>query len=351
MKTTEGKVVKILYVHPYNNYTGSTKVIADKLKSEYEDLSTVTVVTDTSQEGFLSGLGINLINVPIIKYNERAVPLISQIVWIIVGFIKVLYYAGKFDYVYINTILPGFAAIAARLRGKKVIYHIHEKWTKHNYKSLFGEFVLKHIKAHHIFVSKYLQAQYPDIYSDYDEIIYNKLGKDFCERVEVVPYEKHKRNRLIMLASLNKFKGIDIFVELARLLPSYYFTLIISDTKEKIDAYFNNIKLSNLRILSRQNNIHPFLKESDILLNLSNPHLWVETFGMTILEGMMYGLPAIVPNVGGPTEIIENGVNGYCIDVADVKSVVDTITRCCGEEEYSKLYTNALLLSKKYIQL
>lgn len=71
---------RTLYVHPYNNYTGSTKVIADVLKAKYTDLSQVTVITDTSQKGFLSDLGLNLINVPILKHNNKAIPVISQIV-------------------------------------------------------------------------------------------------------------------------------------------------------------------------------------------------------------------------------------------------------------------------------
>ena len=85
-------VKKILYVHPYNNYTGSTKVMADILKAKYDDLTKVTVMTEASQDGFLSSLGLNLINVPIIKYKGRAVPVLSQIVWIFVGFFKVLFY-------------------------------------------------------------------------------------------------------------------------------------------------------------------------------------------------------------------------------------------------------------------
>lgn len=333
---------RILYVHPYNNYTGSTKVIADVLKSRYEDLSGVTIMTDTSQDGFLSGLGVNLVDIPIIKHKGRAVPILSQIVWIILGFFKVLYYSARFDCVYINTILPCFAAIAARSRGKKVIYHIHEKWTVPNFKSRFSEFVLRHINAHHIFVSKYLQNQYPEIYSPIDEICYNKLSQDFLKKAEVTPIEIHSRNRAIMLASLNKMKGIDMFMNVANRMPDFRFTLIISSPMRMIEEYFGNNIPSNVRLLPRQNNIHPYLKDSDFILNLSNPFLCVETFGLTIIEGMSYGLPAIVPNAGGPVEIIKNGVNGYNIDVTNILEIVDTLRKCSSEEEYSRLYTNAL---------
>lgn len=344
-----GSVNRILYVHPYNNYTGSTKVMADVLKAKYSDLSQVTVITDTSQVGFLSGLGLNLINVPIVKHNNRAIPVISQIIWLIVGFFKTFYLCKKFDCVYINTILPGYAAIAARLRRKNVIYHIHEKWIVPNYKSRFGEFILKHIKAHHIFVSEYLKNQYLDICSDTDMVCYNKLGADFIEKVELQPIERHSRNRVIMMSSLNKFKGIDKLLEVAYLLPQFKFTLIISTSKEKIEEYFEGRIPFNVTVLPRQNNVHPFLKNSDFILNLSNPRFCVETFGLTIIEGMAYGLPAIVPNVGGPIEIVENGKTGYIIDVTNEREIASALQKCAEPNIYNQMYENSLRLLNRFI--
>ena len=340
---------KVLYVHPYNNYTGSTKVMADILKDKYTDLTKVTIVTEASQYGFLSGLGLNIINVPIIKYNGRAIPVLSQIVWIIVGFFKVLFYCGSYDCVYINTILPGFAAVAARLRGKDVTYHIHEKWIVPNYKSRFGEFILNRTKAHHIFVSKYLQDQYPRIYSESDEICYNKLGSDYLDKVELQPLENHKRNRVIMLASLNKFKGIDKLLEVADLLPDFQFTMIISSPKNMVDNYFKNRIPINVSILPRQNNIHPYYKNADFVMNLSDPALCIETFGLTIIEGMAYGLPAIVPNVGGPAEIVLNGVNGYTVDVTNTQEIVCALKKCSEPHLYSMLFQNTLRTLEKFI--
>lgn len=340
---------RTLYVHPYNNYTGSTKVIADVLKAKYTDLSQVTVITDTSQNGFLSGLGLNLINVPILKHNNKAIPVISQIVWIIYGFFKVLHLCSRFDCVYINTILPGFAAIAARMLGKDVIYHIHEKWVVPNYKSRFGEYILKHVKAHHIFVSEYLKKQYLNILSESDEVCYNKLGADFLKNVELQPLEKHSRDRVIMLASLNKSKGIDKFIEVAHLLPHFKFTLIISTTIDKIKEYIVDKIPPNVIILPRQDNVHPYLKDSDFVLNLSNPNLMVETFGLTIIEGMAYGLPAIVPNVGGPIEIVKNGINGLIVDVTNEQEIADALLKCAESETYSQMYLNSLRLLNRFI--
>lgn len=65
-------------------------------------------------------------------------------------------------------------------------------------------------------------------------------------------------------------------------------------------------------------NTHPFYQEASIILNLSDVNLWVETFGLTILEGMAYQLPAIVPPVGGVIELVEENKNGFLIDSKDI---------------------------------
>ena len=79
------------------------------------------------------------------------------------------------------------------------------------------------------------------------------------------------------------------------------------------------------------------------MLNLSNPFVWVETFGMTILEAMAYGVPSIVPNVGGPIELIEDGYNGFCVDVTDAKVVVEKIKEVLESDNYMRFADNAMI--------
>ncbi|MFR1750507.1 MAG: glycosyltransferase [Parabacteroides distasonis] len=79
--------------------------------------------------------------------------------------------------------------------------------------------------------------------------------------------------------------------------------------------------MDNLRIVSRQNDVTPFYNEASIVLNLSDKQRFVETFGLTALEAMSAGLPVIVPTEGGIAEIVEDGANGYKIDVQDLDRI------------------------------
>jgi glycosyltransferase involved in cell wall biosynthesis len=46
----------------------------------------------------------------------------------------------------------------------------------------------------------------------------------------------------------------------------------------------------------------------------------MDTFGMAVLEAQAAGLPAIVSDIGGPQEIVDNGRTGYILSLAEPKA-------------------------------
>lgn len=92
-----------------------------------------------------------------------------------------------------------------------------------------------------------------------------------------------------------------------------------------------------------------FYARASLVLNLTNPRLAIETFGLTPLEAMAAGLPVIVPPVGGIAELVQAGVNGYCIDVACVDAIASHINTVLGDAAlYRRLSAAALRLSQRY---
>ena len=45
---------------------------------------------------------------------------------------------------------------------------------------------------------------------------------------------------------------------------------------------------------------------------LIHPCRYLEPFGMVLIEALACGTPVITCDWGGPSEIVENGVTGYC---------------------------------------
>src|SRR5690606_29871348 len=84
------------------------------------------------------------------------------------------------------------------------------------------------------------------------------------------------------------------------------------------DRYLHPGKLPpNIELHSQTDEVERFYSRADVLLNLSRVDQWVETFGLTIVEGMAFGLPVIVPPVGGPAEIVSHSVEGWLVDSRD----------------------------------
>jgi glycogen(starch) synthase len=54
---------------------------------------------------------------------------------------------------------------------------------------------------------------------------------------------------------------------------------------------------------------------------------WYEPFGMVILEGMLYGLPIVAAEVGGPAEILEHGRTGLLCPPKDAGALADAILK------------------------
>ena len=341
---------RVLFFHPCNDFTGSTRVLANIIESDYS-MQKVNVITINNKKGFLSLLdNVDIINIYIPNFRGKNIPLITSVVWRLHALILAMFYGLKFDTFYINTILPYYATIIAKLYGKKIVYHVHEKFIYRSLKIRIAEYIFNHVSAKRIYVSKYLSMQYRSK-ANCDEIIrYNTLPHSFLSKLEIVPIEFRKRNSIIMIASLTKAKGIFTFIDVAKELPCCTFRLILSADMDSIKKYLSGFYMpDNLEIIPAQQDIHSFLKLSDLILNLSNPQLSVETFGMKILEAMAYGIPAIVPNVGGPLELIENGYNGYCIDVTKIDAIKQAITLALDKDNYNRLAINSLNHLKNFI--
>lgn len=106
---------------------------------------------------------------------------------------------------------------------------------------------------------------------------------------------------------------------------------------------------NNIKILSRQTDVSTFYNKASVVLNLSDKRQFVETFGLTALEAMSTGLPVIVPTEGGIAEMVEDGVNGYKMDVQELDEIESIITKMLTDRDlYRRLSEGAMSLSARF---
>ena len=127
-------------------------------------------------------------------------------------------------------------------------------------------------------------------------------------------------------------------MKLAEANPNLHFELVINAGKRKLSEYFGSRKIaSNISIFPKQNNVHPFYQKADVVLNLTRVDLANETFGLTVIEAMAYGLPVIVPPIGGIAELVQEGVNGFKVDSRNTAELSKKLNEIFEPEIYKNM--------------
>jgi len=60
---------------------------------------------------------------------------------------------------------------------------------------------------------------------------------------------------------------------------------------------------------------------------------WYEPFGMVVLEGMLYGLPVVAANVGGPAEILHDGCTGLLFQARDAEALANKLIELVSDPD------------------
>lgn len=341
---------KIVFITFLNDYSGSPKMLSIIVENFIKKKYQVEVITNRSN-GHLSNIKAakySYVHYKYIKSNN----ILTSIYFILAQielFFKVLFKKSANTIFYINTITPIGAVWACKLSKKKYIYHVHEDMNLK--KSLYALYRFTYIQCNtkSIFVSNYL-AKNVKYCHDY-KVIYNCLDDHFIKQAnKYIQLDFSKRHTILLISSLRKYKGIYTFLELAKNLVQYQFEMVLSSSQIEVNEFIRSIDISdNVKIYSISTNLHPYYRRAKILLSLTNPKYCIESFGLTILEAMSYGIPAIVPNIGGPTELIHSGENGFCIDVTNLKMIQEYVILLMGNYQlYSSFANSALQESKKY---
>lgn len=318
---------RLVCFHLFNDFSGSPKVLQMVLRGLAEKGMRIDLITSKG-EGALSDLSKwkNVkTNTYAYRFSDNPVVTMARYFGVqLYTFGFALRYALKKDTTfYVNTILPVGAALAGRLTGKRVVYHYHENaFAKGAFYKLLTR-AMQALASEIICVSAY-QRSFLKREKNVN-VVPNAVPAAFVARLCPNPQEAFERKRVLMLGSLKLYKSPLEFMELARRLPQFSFELVVNDTQKNIDRFMkkHQITLSgNLTVYPRQDDVVPFYNRASVVLNLSDKHQFIETFGLTALEAMSAALPVIVPTEGGIAEMVEDGVNGYKIDVQELERII-----------------------------
>ena len=344
---------KIVCFHLFNDFSGSPKVLRVVLQGLLDDGFDIDLYS-SSTPGVLNKLNSSKGRLDFYKYKYSYSPhkiiTLFRFAWTQIRlFFKALHYSKKDNLVfYINTLLPVGAALAGKMKGINVVYHYHENAYIKGKAYRFLSFLMQKLADDIICVSHYQRSFLKR--ENHVTVIPNALGLNLHRSLKPHIEKGYENKNILMLSSLKGYKGTDKFIEMAASMPEYNFTIVVNDEEQHIERYLKHYTLSNnITFYPRQNKVADFYNKASLVVNLSDKFRFVETFGLTALEAMTAALPIIVPTVGGIAEMVEDGVNGYKIDVQNLDKIESTIREVLSDRDlYFHLSNNALEFSKKY---
>lgn len=183
------------------------------------------------------------------------------------------------------------------------------------------------------------------------EVIYNGVDTETFKPTSSNLREKYNlQNKKVILGVSpiwNKNKGIEEVLSLSKKLQEDQIIVLIGKCKEKTLP-------SNVLALGRTNNreeLAMWYSLADVYVCFSK----IETFGMTIIEALSCGTPAIVFNSTAMPELIKDGVGFVVEDTDNLNEKIQILVASEKEtekiREYAKRQFSKEIYLKKYFNL
>ena len=229
----------------------------------------------------------------------------------------------KITIVYSNTINALYGPIAAKLIGVRSVWHIHEVKPKKVFLTKMAGVIINLFSSEAIFNSYATMRAFSKRSLSNWHVVYNGIeiknycGVKDCAADFIIGFagqmvENKQPTRFLHAFSEAKKQIANIQGIMAgdgSLLPKI--RLLAKDLAIADDIIFTGY-LTDLA---------PFYATIDVLV-LTSDH---EAFGRVIAEAMSYGRTVIAANVGGVSEVVDDGNTGYLVPADDINAYTEKI--------------------------
>ncbi|MBO5832086.1 MAG: glycosyltransferase [Alistipes sp.] len=134
---------------------------------------------------------------------------------------------------------------------------------------------------------------------------YNGISRPETANLQDIAELSRYDKVVLSIARVSDPKRPDLFIDVARRLPQYGFVWI--GNLEEVTEY--GPLPENCHFVGNIPNAGAYCSQADLFMLASN----YEGLPMVILEAMSFGKPVVASNVGGVSEIVRDGVNGYVL--------------------------------------
>ena len=321
---------KILMVHHVDSYSGSPHVLAQVVKVALAQGFECTVLT-TPGGGFLADLS-GVRHWWLRSRFGKPTRLPSSIAFLLLQAEECAFLVrARWDgirAIYLNTLFHPLPSLLARLLFPHRVVHAHEIPRP----LVLGKFLAR------IALLAGQRVFHPTRYA------METLGVSRDPRCRVLPcgveeipnpsdpIARYRSPRVVMAASLAVYKGAREFVQLARQMPDLAFRLALGASREDSLRVLGELP-ANLDLLCQCRDRLRIFGDATVAVCATIPRLRAENFAVSIGEAMAWGIPVVVPPVGGVIERVVEGQNGFLVDPEDLESMVAAIRRILSSQD------------------
>ncbi len=215
----------------------------------------------------------------------------------------------------------------------------NSKWNWNKKKEVFSN-----VDIHIVTVSEWLRSIVLQSYLGTYPIrtIYNGINLTTFRHVDSnIKCELGIGNKFMILGVASEWterKGLDDFVSLSKSISEEYYIVLVGLSKRQIKQLSN---YRNIIALERTDSIEELVElysAADVFVNASME----ETMGMTTIEAMTCGTPAVVYNVTALPEIMSE-CSDNIVEPHDVKGLMTLINKICHSEKCSNRFRLATM--------
>ncbi len=322
--------MKILYCITSSSWGGAQLHVYELCKYEYQQGNEVVFVVGT--QGLLAKKvrslpGVKVIILPSLKRNISLLDDIRATIKL-----RKIFIQEQPDIIHLHSSKAGtLGRLASRGLKAKVIFTVHGWAFTEGIPSKLNKILFKSIE-------KYV-ARFTDQFicvSEYDRQLgfkYHVLTKKTPVTVihngapavskNKINHSVHTPVRLVMIARFSYQKDQESLIKAISKLPRNSFFLTFVGDGETLSTCQSLVKKLNLtkqvKFIGFREDISSYLIKNDIYLLTTH----YEGLPISVIEAMSYGLPVIVSDVGGDSELVVSGKNGFLVhNVAELRTIL-----------------------------
>lgn len=169
---------------------------------------------------------------------------------------------------------------------------------------------------------------------------------------EVKSAKKGKPNNLIVVASIGSLihiKGFEYFIKAAAMFDKNANVefRIYGEGEKKLELLQMAKGNEKLKIKGFSSNIIQELNDEIDIVVLSS--VIEEALPTVIIEAKSVGIPVIATNIGGQSEIVEDGVDGFLVPIKNETAIYESINKLIHDMNiYNLIAQNSLISAQKF---